>query len=64
MIESEFDENHLYRIDNMSLKEKKEKLELHKCAFEYELKNVYNTEIQNGITCIHYNEVNDTAKID
>ena len=26
MIESEFDENNLYRIDNMSLKEKKENL--------------------------------------
>ena len=33
IIESEFDENDLYRIDNMSIEEKKEKLELHKCAF-------------------------------
>ena len=62
MIESEFDENHLYRIDNMSLKEKKEKLDLHKREFEYELKNAYNTGIQNGITCMHDNEVNNIAK--
>ena len=46
----------------MSLKEKKEKLDLHKREFEYELKNAYNTEIHNGMTFIHDNEVNNIAK--
>ena len=50
MFESEFDENDLYWIDNMSLEEKKEKLELHKREFECKLKNTYNTEIQNDMT--------------
>ena len=63
MIESEFDENDIYRIDNMSLKKKKGKLELHKREFGCKLKKTYNIEIQNGITCIHYNEVNNTAKL-
>ena len=62
MIESEFDENNLYRIDNTSLKKKKEKLELHKRVFECELKNTYNIEIQNYMTCIHDNKVNNTAE--
>ena len=62
MIESEFDENDLYRIDNMSLKEKIEKLELHKPVFECELKKTYNIEIHNDMTCINYNEVNNIAK--
>ena len=57
-----FDENDLYRIDNMSLEKKKQNFELHKGAFEYELKNAYNTGIQNGITCMHDNEVNNIAK--
>ena len=46
----------------MSLEEKKEKLELHKRAFEYELKNTYKIEIQNDMTCIHDNEVNNIAE--
>ena len=62
MIESEFDENDLYRIDNMSLEGKKEKLELHKREFEYELKKTYNIEIQNDMTCLHYNELNNIAE--
>ena len=33
MIEYEFDENYLYRIDNIRLEEKKEKLKLHKRDF-------------------------------
>ena len=62
IIESEFDENDLYRIDNMSLKEKKGKLKLHKREFECELKNTYNIEIQNYMTCIHDNEVNNITE--
>ena len=46
----------------MSLEEKKEKLELHNCEFECELKNTYNIEIQNGITFMHDNEVNNTSE--
>ena len=46
----------------MSLEEKKEKLELHNCEFECKLKNTYNIESQNYMTCIHYNEVNNTAE--
>ena len=46
----------------MSLEEKKEELELHEREFECELKKTYNTEIQNGMTCIHDNEVNNISK--
>ena len=62
IIESKFDENDLYRIDNMSLEEKMKKLELHKRAFECELKNTYNIESQNGMTYKHDNKLNNTAK--
>ena len=58
-IESDFDENELYHIKNMSLDEKKEKLEQSKWEFEYELENTYDIEIQNGINCIHDNKVNN-----
>ena len=46
----------------MSLEGKKEKLELHKREFEYELKKTYNIEIQNHMTCLHYNELNNIAE--
>ena len=46
----------------MSLDEKNENTEWHKCAFESELKNTYDIEIYNYITCLHRNEVNKIAK--
>ena len=46
----------------MSLEEKKEIFELHKRAFERELNNAYRIESQNGMTFIHYNEVNNISE--
>ena len=37
----------------MILDEKKERTELRKRAFERGIKNTYDIEIQNGMTCIH-----------
>ena len=45
-----------------SIEERKRTHELHKRAYECELKKTYNTEIQNDMTCIQYNEVNNIAK--
>ena len=42
----------------MCLDDKIEKIEWEKRAFEYKLKNKYEIEIHNGITCIHGNRVN------
>ena len=39
------------------------KLEWRKCAFECKIKNTYEIEIQNGMACIHYNEVNNIAEL-
>ena len=52
-IDSDFDENELYQIDNMSLYYKNGKVEWSKRAFECELENTYDIESQNGMTCIH-----------
>ena len=46
----------------MSLDEKKENKEWRKCEFEIELKNKYEIEIQNGMTCIHRNKVNKLSE--
>ena len=62
MIEPEFDENELYDIDNMSLKDKKGKLGWRKRALEWKIENKYDIEIQNGMTCVHDNEVNNIAE--
>ena len=40
-LESGYDENKLYRVENMSIEETKEELEGRKCSFECELKNTY-----------------------
>ena len=60
--ESHFYESKFYHIDNMSLDDTKEKLEWRKSVFEWKLKNKYDIEIQNGMTCIHDNKVNNIAK--
>ena len=52
-IDYEINENCLYKIINMSLGEKKSNTLWRKHAFESELENTYEIEIQNGITCIH-----------
>ena len=57
-IESDFDENDLYQIDNMSIDDKNENIEWRKRAFECELENTYEIESRNGMTCIHENNVN------
>ena len=46
----------------MSLDEKEEKKERHKCEFESELKNIYDIKNQNGIIFIHENEVNKISE--
>ena len=46
----------------MSLDENKEKKEWRKRAFERGLECIYNVKNQNGMTCIHENEVNNIAK--
>ena len=46
----------------MSLDDRKEKLELYKCAFECQLENTYEIEIQNGMTCKHDNKVNNISE--
>ena len=51
-IESEIDDSKIYQIYNMSLDDTKEKLERSRRAFECELKNIYDIEIQNGVTHI------------
>ena len=61
-IESDFNENDLYHIDNMSLDDKKENIEWCKSAFECKLENKYGIEIQNGMTCIHKNKGNKWAE--
>ena len=57
-IESKFDDNEFYLIDNMRLEYTKEKLEWRKRAFEWKLKNTYEIENQNDMTHLHENEVN------
>ena len=46
----------------MSLDENKQKTEWRKRAFLSELENTYDIEIQDGMTCIHDNEVNNIAE--
>ena len=46
-------ENDLYQVDKMSLEETKEKHELHKRAFECELKNSYGIENWDELIHIH-----------
>ena len=57
-VESDFDDNKLYQIDNMSFEDTKEKLEWHKREFECELENTYGIENQNYMTRIHDDKVN------
>ena len=61
-IESNFDENELYQIDNMSLEDKKEKLERCKRSFEWKLENTYRIENQNDMTRINDDKVNKIAE--
>ena len=56
-IDYDIDEDDLYEIDNMSLDENKEKKGLGKRAVEIKLEYIYDINIQNGMTCIHENEV-------
>ena len=44
----------------MSLDEKRENIDWRERAFENELENKYEIIIQNGMTCIHGNELNKT----
>ena len=48
----------------MSLEETKEKLEWRKRVFECKIKNTYEIEIQNGMTCMHNKEVNNISQWD
>ena len=57
-IDSKIDEKNIYRIDNMSHDEKKEKIEWCKSTFEKKLENKYEFKIQNGMTFIHGKKLN------
>ena len=57
-IDDEVDEDELYKIDKISLDGK----EWRKRAFESKIKNIYDIKMQNGITCMHENEVNKISK--
>ena len=57
-IKSDFDENDLYQIGNMSLDYKKENIEWRKRDFECKIDNKNDIEIQNGMPCIYGNKVN------
>ena len=61
-MESDYDENKLYQIDNMSLDETKEKLEWRKRTVEYKQKNTYGIKNQNYMRRIHDNKVNKIAE--
>ena len=61
-IESEFDENDLYNMDNMILEDTTEKLEWLKHAFEYKQKSTYGVENQDDMTHIHDKYVNYIAE--
>ena len=59
IIDSEIDENDIYGIYNVSLDKNKENNEWYKRAFENEIKYIErDIEIQNGMTCMHVNQVN------
>ena len=61
-IESEIYDNDLYQIDNMSFDDMKENTEQRKRAFKIKLENIYDIEIQKGMTCIHRNKLNKLAE--
>ena len=61
-IQSDFDENNLYQIENMSLEDTNEKIEWRKHTFERELKNKYGIENLNYITRIYDKKVNKIAE--
>ena len=61
-IESDINYNYLYHIDIIILDDNKEKIELFKRAFESELENTYDIEIQNGMTFIHEKRVNKLSE--
>ena len=49
-------------MENMSLEYTKKKLEWRKHAFEWKIENIYEIEINNGMTIIHDNKVNNKAE--
>ena len=59
-MESDYDANDLYQVENMSLDETKEKMECCKRALEYE--NSYVIENRDKLIHIHDNEVNNIAE--
>ena len=61
-LDSDYNANDLYEVDNMSLEETKENIYWHKHAFEHEEKNSYGIENRNGMTRIDDNEVKNTAE--
>ena len=61
-IESDFDENKIYQIENISIEDTKMKIEWRKCAFECKLKNTYGIENRNAMTRMHDNEVNKISE--
>ena len=60
-VESDFDDNQLYQINNTSLDDTK-KLEWFKRAFKCKVKNTYGIEYQNGMTRMNDNEINNISE--
>ena len=45
----------------MSIEDTKEKIELRRHVFEWELENKFEIKIQNGMTCMNNNEVKNIS---
>ena len=58
-IENEIDEKELYKLDKLSLG--KGQTQLHKCAFEIELKNILDIRCLNDMSHIDNNKVNNIS---
>ena len=60
LLESDYDKNDLYQVENMSLDETKEKIEWRKIALEY--KSLYVIENRDKLIHLHDNEVRNIAE--
>ena len=61
-MESDYDENELYQVENMGLEETKEELEWRKREFECKQKITYGIENKNDMTRIHDKEVKNKSE--
>ena len=61
-LDSDYDANDLYKVDQMSLEETKENFDWRKCAFEDEKKNSYAIKNRHDMICIHNNVVKNISE--